>query len=44
MMMSKSALVLFFREEELMYLEFMTDVTNEIILRGINTDRLVSDF
>ncbi|XP_027027792.2 spermatogenesis-associated protein 7 isoform X2 [Tachysurus fulvidraco] len=28
-------------EEELMYLEFMTDVTNEIILRGIYSDRVL---
>lgn len=41
---SKFALVLFFREEELMYLEFIADVTNEIILRGIYSDRLVTVF
>ncbi|KAK3538307.1 hypothetical protein QTP70_035256 [Hemibagrus guttatus] len=29
------------REEELMYLEFITDVTNEIILRGIYSDRVL---
>ncbi|XP_058254900.1 spermatogenesis-associated protein 7 isoform X1 [Hemibagrus wyckioides] len=28
-------------EEELMYLEFITDVTNEIILRGIYSDRVL---
>lgn len=39
--MSKFVLVLFFREEELMYLEFIADITNELILRGIYSDRLV---
>ncbi|KAI4905459.1 hypothetical protein NFI96_028092, partial [Prochilodus magdalenae] len=29
------------REEELMYLEFITDVTNEIIERGIYSDRVL---
>ncbi|KAF4084221.1 hypothetical protein AMELA_G00126130 [Ameiurus melas] len=29
------------REEELMYLEFIADVTNEIILRGIYSDRVL---
>lgn len=36
-----SELVLFIREEELMYLEFITDVTNEILTQGLYSDRCV---
>ncbi len=34
-----SELVLFTREDELMYLEFITDVTNEILMQGLYSDR-----
>lgn len=34
----------FTREEELMYLEFITDVTNEILTQGLYSDRCVRTF
>jgi len=36
-----SELVVFAREEELMYLEFITDVTNDILTQGLYSDRCV---
>lgn len=32
---------MFHREEELLYLEFIADVTNEILMLGLYSDRFV---